>query len=173
MDLVDGYHQMPLKKEHQHYTCTTTPQGVVPWTVLVMGLKSAGSQFQRMNEWVLKDTPQAAVYLDDIVVGSQGTTVEELIENHTRDLFEVLEAFEKHQIMLNPAKSKFFQQEIEFLGHILRDGVRTPSPGKLLPVQKWVLPRTVTELRNFLGITNYFSEYFPNMHIRPPPSPPN
>ena len=50
---------------------------------------------------------------------------------------------------------------MEFLGHILRDGVRMPAPGKLLPIQKWVLPQTVTDLRKFLGITNYFSEYVP------------
>ena len=25
LDLVDGYHQMPLKKEHQLYTCSATP----------------------------------------------------------------------------------------------------------------------------------------------------
>ena len=36
---------------------------------------------------------------------------------------------------------------------------RSPAPGKLLPIQKWELPRTVTELRGFLGLTNYFSEY--------------
>ena len=45
---------------------------------------------------------------------------------------------------------------------MLRDGVRTPVPGKLLPLRKWVLPQTVTQLRKFLGIKNYFSEYFPN-----------
>ena len=37
--LGDGYHQMPLRKEHLHYTCTSTPRGVVEWTVLVMGSK--------------------------------------------------------------------------------------------------------------------------------------
>ena len=134
MDLVDGYHQMPLKKEHQHFTCTTSPQGVVQWTVLVMGLKSAGSQFQRMMEWVLRDCPNTAVYLDDILVGSKGESLEELVENHTRDVWRVLETFEQHQITCSPAKSKFFQQEVGFLGHILRDGVRTPAPGKLLPL---------------------------------------
>jgi hypothetical protein len=75
---------------------------------------------------------------------------------------KVLNTFEKHQIICSPSKSKFFQQEVEFLGHILRDGVRTPVPGKLLPLQKWALPQTVTQLRKFLGTTNYFSEYVPN-----------
>ena len=42
MDLVDGYHQMPLRKEHQHFTCSTTPLGVVQWKVLVIGHKKCG-----------------------------------------------------------------------------------------------------------------------------------
>jgi len=37
-----------------------------------------------------------------------------------------------------------------------------PSPGKLLSLQKRELPQTVTTLRNFVGITNYFSESVPN-----------
>jgi len=41
LDLVDGFHQMPLKKEHRHFTCTTTPKVGFQWTVLIMGLKNA------------------------------------------------------------------------------------------------------------------------------------
>ena len=37
-----------------------------------------------------------------------------------------------------------------------------PAPGKLLPLQKWGAPKTITQLRKFLGVTNYFSEYVPN-----------
>jgi len=162
MDLVDGYHQMPLKEEHRHYTCTTTPRGVMQWKVLVMGLKNAGSQFQRMMEWVLKDLPNVDPYIDDIIVGSVGENIEDLVSNHERDLLQVMERLEQHELICSPTKSKFFHLEIEFCGHILRDGTRSPAPGKLLPIQKWELPRTITELRSFLGLTNYFSEYVPN-----------
>ena len=127
-----------------------------------MGLKNAGSQFQRMMEWVLRDLPNVDPYLDDILIGSMGDNLEELIENHYRDVVRVMETLQSQTLVCNPVKSLFFQREVEFCGHILRDGVRSPAPGKLLPIQKWVLPRTVTELRQFLGLTNYFSEYVPN-----------
>ena len=58
-DLMDVFHQMPLRPEHRHTTCMTTPQGVMQWTCLVMGMKNASSQFQRMMEWVLRDLPTA------------------------------------------------------------------------------------------------------------------
>jgi len=37
--------------------------------------------------------------------------------------------------------------------------VRKPSPGNLLPLKKWEVLRTITELRRFIGLTNYFSGY--------------
>ena len=46
--------------------------------------------------------------------------------------------------------------------HILRVGRRSPAPGKPLAIQKWELPQTVTALRGFLGLTNYYSCYVPN-----------
>ena len=43
-----------------------------------MGLKNAGLQFQRMMELVLKDCEEfATAYLDDVLIGSKGDTVEE------------------------------------------------------------------------------------------------
>ena len=161
MDLVDGYHQMPLKVDHRHFTANSTSRGVLQWKVLVMGLKNASSQFQRMMEWVLRDLPQADPYIDDIIVGSTGETLEDAIYQHEYDLLEVMQRLEENKLVCSPTKSKFFHLSIEFCGHILRHGARSPAPGKLLPVQKWEPPKTVTELRSFLGLTNYFSEYIP------------
>ena len=48
LDMKDGYHQVPLKKEDMHITCMSTPRGTKQWTVLAMGLKNAGAIFQRM-----------------------------------------------------------------------------------------------------------------------------
>jgi hypothetical protein len=31
LDCKDGYHQMPLKKEHRYITCMTTPRGTYQW----------------------------------------------------------------------------------------------------------------------------------------------
>ncbi len=55
-----------------------------------------------------------------------------------------------------------FMKEVEICGHILREGRRSPAPVKLLSIQKWELPATITELRGFLGLTNYYSCYVPN-----------
>jgi len=109
-------------------------------------------------EWVLRDIPNAHPYIDDIIVGSDGETVEELIENHTKDIRKVLKTLEDNQLAARPDNSAFSQREVKFLGHVIREGVRKTSPGKHFPLQKWEIQRNITELRGFLGLTNYFSE---------------
>ena len=162
LDLKDGYHQMPLKREHRHYTCMSTPKGTYQWKVLVMGLKNGNAMFQRMMEWVLADLDNADPYVDDIIVGSTGDTEEELMLNHERDLRALLEILKREELIVDPRKANLFMREVEFCGHILREGRRSPAPGKLLSIQKWELPGTITALRGFLGLTNYYSCYVQN-----------
>ena len=54
-------------------------------------------------------------------------------------------------------KCLFFVPEIEFCGYLLGKGVRKPAPGKLMAIEKWESPTTVTRLRAFLGFTNHYS----------------
>ena len=159
LDCKDGYHQMPLKKEHRSMTCMSTPKGTYQWKVQVMGLQNAGAQFQRMMEWILRDHPNADPYIDDIIIGSTGENMEECIINHERDLRAVLVDLAVHNIFVDPRKAKFFMEEVEFCGHVLRAGRRSPAPGKLRAIQKWEQPRSITQLRGFLGLTNYYSGY--------------
>ena len=41
----------------------------------------------------------------------------------------------------------------------MRNGSRRPAPGKLSAIENWEIPRSITELRAFLGFTNYYSSY--------------
>ena len=124
-----------------------------------MGLKNAGAQFQRMMECVLRDHDHADPYIDDIIIGSSGATESEVLANHSRDLREVLTTLAEQKIFVDPKKAHLFMKEVEFCGHILREGRRSPAPGKLRAIQKWERPKTISQLRGFLGLTNYYSGY--------------
>ena len=110
---------MPLKKEHKNLTAMSTPRGTKQWTVLVMGLKNGGAIFQRMMEWVLAGLDCANVYIDDVIVGSDGETMEEAIKNHEADLWRKLERLAEHQLLVDPNKAQMFVREVEFCGHLL------------------------------------------------------
>ena len=47
-------------------------------------------------------------------------------------------------------------QELTYLGHVVsKDGIQT-NPKKVEAICKWPIPTNVTEMRSFLGFTNYY-----------------
>ena len=151
LDMKDGYHQVPLRKEDRHLTNMTTPHGPKQWTVLVMGLKNGGAIFQRMMEWVVKGIEGVNVYMDDVIVGTMGGSWDEVLARHAELLRVVLQRLAEVELRVDPRKAKMFMEEIEFCGHVLREGKRWPAPGKIMSLQKCSCPQTVTQLRGFLG----------------------
>ena len=88
--------------------------------------------------------------------------MDEKVANHEKDVKAVLDVLREHKLIVDPKNASMFMGEVEFCGHILRERRRSPAPGKLLSIQKWELPGTVTALRGFLGLTNYYSSYVHN-----------
>jgi hypothetical protein len=160
LDLRQAFHQQPLHPDSRHITCTHTPFGIYQWRVNVMGLKNAGIQFQMMIDDRLQPVRDVAdAYIDDIIIGTRVGPGEDLFEAHDRDLRRVLALLAKGQLIADVSKCKFFVPEVEFCGHILRNGTRSPAPGKLSAIEKWERPQNITELRAFLGFTNYYNTY--------------
>ena len=169
LDLRHGFHQMPLRKDSRPLTCMCTPCGPVQWTVMPMGLKNAPSFFQRMMEDVLFTThPElrafVSVYIDDIIIATEGEglTEAELVALHEKQLNQVLDILDANQLICGPKKGKLFLKSVKFCGSLLENGTRRPSPGKLVAIQKWKRPETITELRGFLGCCNFYHTFVPN-----------
>ena len=64
------------------------------------------------------------MYIDDILVAS------DTLEQHFKDLQEVFHLLIKGNVKLHPGKSSLFLNEVEFLGHTIKDGVYYPRPKK-------------------------------------------
>ena len=110
-----------------------------------------------MIEYVLRDVRDVAdPYFDDILIGTSGATVQEAIANHDVALRRVLNALHEGDMVADQKKCKLFLKAVELNGHVLKDGHRRPSPVKLMAVQKWEPPQTISALRGFLGLANYY-----------------
>ncbi len=100
----------------------------------------------------------AAGYVDDIIARSDevlGETTPDLLRKHDREICKVLEALKQGKMVADIRKCKFVVKEVTFCGHVLTKGTMRPAPGKLVALEKWELPRTITALRGLLGFCNH------------------
>jgi hypothetical protein len=87
---------------------------------------------------------------------------DELLANDERDLRAVMERLKEHDLHVSPKKAQLFLEKVEFCRDVMRDGQRRPLPGKIMAIQKWSPPETVSHLPSFMGLTNYYSGYVPH-----------
>ncbi|CAC5407736.1 unnamed protein product [Mytilus coruscus] len=68
VDLLSGYHQVPVKESDIPKTAFVTKYGLYEFTRMPMGLKSSAQTFQRLMELVVQGLPWSIclIYLDDI-----------------------------------------------------------------------------------------------------------
>ena len=91
--------------------------------------------------------------MDDIIVFSDSP------HEHLRRLKGVFAKLVKAGLKLKPNKCEFFKTKITYLGHIVSSkGIET-DPKKVEAVKNWTVPKTVTDVRSFLGFTNYYRRF--------------
>ncbi|KAL7730616.1 hypothetical protein ACLKA6_000607 [Drosophila palustris] len=159
LDLKSGYWQIPMAKDSQECTAFTVPgRGLYHWKVMPFGLHSAPATFQRALDGVIgpEMEPHAFAYLDDIIV--IGATLEE----HAKNLREVLKRLRKAILRLNRDKCSFFQKSIVYLGHVVSEAGIHTDPGKIDAIRELLPPTNVKELRRCLGIASWYRRFVPN-----------
>ena len=164
LDLKDAFSQVPLSEECRHLTTINTPLGPFQWMVLPQGYCNSPSVFQRVMDLVYHPVRDVVDnYIDDGIVGtSEGSSEDEEVLYHYHQVKRVLEVLKANKLVLDPKKCDFFMRRVEFCGHVMENGTRRPAPGKLMAVEKWPPPNTVTKMRAFLGFANYYSSYVRN-----------
>ena len=89
IDLIRGYHQIPMASDSIAKTAVSTPFGLWEFLRMSFGLKNAAQTFQRLMDGVFQNLDFAFVYLDDILVASKS---ESQHRDHLKTIFELLSA---------------------------------------------------------------------------------
>ena len=161
LDLAAGYWQVRVHSDSQEKTAFITHQGLYDFRVMPFGLCNAPAVFQRLMQRVImglnpEEGPDfVAVYLDGVLIFS------ETLEDHLRHVRIVIEQVMATGLKLKPVKCHFVRQEVEYLGHLITpDGLRHNS-NRVAAVREFVTPRSVTEIRQFLGLASYYRCFIP------------
>ena len=155
LDLTSGYHQILISEEDRPKTAFRTPFGHFQFKVLIEGLTNAPATFQTVMNSIFHPYLKkfVVVYIDDILIFSK-TEAE-----HQAHLRIVLDILRKEKFYVCESKSMFAQTEVKYLGHIVDSRSIRPDPKKVESVQTWPVPQSVTDVRSFLGLCNYFRKF--------------
>lgn len=100
------------------------------------------------------------MYLDDIVVYSK------TLEEHAQHLSTVFRVLRENSLYVKREKCSFARQEV---GHWIKDGTIRMDEGKVQAIKEWETPTKATELRSFLGLTNYYRRFIEGYSRRAAP----
>ena len=118
-----------------------------------MGMANTPDIFQQVMHDILGDLDFVLIYIDDILITSNGT-----FEDHMDKLDIVLTRLEEKGFRCRVNKCFFGEAELEYLGYWLtRTGIQ-PQPKKVEAIQKIKAPKNKKELRHFLGMVNYYRD---------------
>ncbi|GFS80803.1 retrovirus-related Pol polyprotein from transposon 17.6 [Trichonephila clavipes] len=156
LDLTKGYWQIPLTPKAQRLAAFTTSFGTYRPLRMPFGLKSAPYYFSRLMAELLQGCEKFALpYLDDVAIFS------ETWDDHISHIDKVLERIRDARLTIKPAKCKFAQDSVQYLGHVVGLGKRSPAQLKVQTILDFPVPRTKTQVRAFLGIAGYYRQYIP------------
>jgi hypothetical protein len=141
-----------------HKIAFRTYFGHYEFVVMPFGLTNAPATFQALMNHIFAAHLRKfiLVLFDDILVYSK--TLEEH-ENHLRAVLQILR---DNKLAGKQSKWVFATSQVEYLGHIIiAHGVSTDL-AKVAAIKSWSHPKSVTQLRSFLGLTGYYRRFVQN-----------
>ena len=165
LDMGSGFWQIAMSEKDKDKTAFVTKNAKYVFNRMPFGLSNAPHTFQMATSSVLQDLlgKCCCVYSDDILCYSPD------LKTHIKDLQKIFDRLIKAGFTLKPSKCKFAVQKITYLGHELTPSGILPNESKVQVIRDYPKPKNVTEVRRFLGMTQYYRRFMKNYaHIARP-----
>jgi hypothetical protein len=80
-------------------------------------------------------------------------------EDHLKHVDEVLSIMEEQELYAKESKCVFGMTKVLYLGHIIREQGVQVHQEKIQAILYWPIPKTIIELKGFLGIFSYYNRF--------------
>jgi hypothetical protein len=169
VDIKGAFHSLNIEKGSQKYlhTCPYPGGTMYRYQKLAMGLKVSPSEWGNCMDKILGNLKEfnknIVVYTDDILIFS------ETHEEHLTHIKHLLEVLAKNGLKIAPSKCEFFRKEVKYIGHVLKidNGklVIKAQKDKVEAIQNLPVPKTSRQVKRFIGMVTYLSEYCPDLQM--------
>ena len=155
IDLRTGYHQLKVREVDFPKTGFRTRYRHFEFTVMPFGLTNTPTTFMDLMRRVFQPYLDqfVMVFIDDILIYSKSD------EEHEDHLRVVLHVFRDHQLYAKFSKCEFWLTEVKFLGHVMSASGVSVDLEKVKAVMSWERPKSVFEIRGFLGLAGYYRRF--------------
>lgn len=159
IDLKHAFWQIELEEKSKEYTAFTVPgRPLYQYRVTPFGLCNAAQMLCRVMDMVIPQTLKSNVfvYLDDLLVMSKD------FATHLKLLDKVADCLRKANLTIGMKKSKFCFKELKYLGYVVGSGCLKTSPDKISAIMNLKPPKSVREVRSFLGTAGWYRRFIKN-----------
>src|SRR6267378_4025864 len=161
-DVCWGYNNVQIKAGDEEKGAFKTKYGLFEPLVMFFGLTNSPSTFQTMMNHIFRDLhvkhlqkgTRIIVYMDDILIATSSS-----LAAHEYAVHDVLRRLEEHDLYLKPEKCVWETPSVDYLGVILEKGVTRMDPIKILGIADWPIPKTIKDVRSFLGFCNFYRAF--------------
>ena len=171
IDLKYAYSQIPLDENIQKHCNFNILGGRATGTYRFIngfyGLTDMPATFQKTIDKKLQNVTTKFAFLDDILVVTKGN-----LQEHKNELDKILKKLNDENLAINLQKCEFAKEDIVWLGFKVTPYGVTPTKPKCEAILKLEEPKTLKQLRSFMGCIHHLIKFLPNLaHISEPLRP--
>jgi hypothetical protein len=155
IDIRSSYHQIKIRASDVPKTAFSTRYGFYEFLVMSFGLTNAPAYFMcLMNSVFMNELDKfVVVFIDDILIYSKSKA------EHANHLRIVLQRLRDHKLYAKLSKCELWLDSVKFLGHTISKDDISVDPSKVQEVMDWKPPKTVQQIRSFLGLAGYYHRF--------------
>src|SRR5271155_2280096 len=91
--------------------------------------------------------------MDDILI------LTNTIEDNIKCTKRILQRLQENNLYLKPEKCLFWKTEVKYLGMVISENKLKMDPVKVTGITDWPTPKTIKDVRSFLGFGNYYQRF--------------
>jgi transposase InsO family protein len=151
LDLSMGFYHFCLSEMASKLSTFMLPWGLYRYLRLPMGLCVSPDIFQAHMARLFADMPNVRVYMDDILIFTNGS-----YEDHLQQVRKTLKRLQSKNMAVNSEKSYWAVKEVDYLGFRLTPNGILPQARKVKAIRSLDCPKNKKQLRKFIGMVNYY-----------------